>query len=80
LARINLRDLKGSKVRRKIFDLESGIHQRGKKELTASHFFIDQHGTQHTLFNASELIEPAQIVDLSAENYRLSRNNGIKIY
>lgn len=69
-ARINLRDLK--RVRRKIFDLETGTHRRGK-ELTASHFFVDQFGTQHTIFNASELIEPAQVVDLSADHHLTQR-------
>uniref|UniRef100_A0A1I8B8H4 non-specific serine/threonine protein kinase n=1 Tax=Meloidogyne hapla TaxID=6305 RepID=A0A1I8B8H4_MELHA len=66
LSKINLNDLE--RVHRKVFDLERGVHRKGR-ELTSSHFFVDQFGTQHVMVNTSELIEPANVVDLNDANH-----------
>uniref|UniRef100_A0A914MAF7 non-specific serine/threonine protein kinase n=1 Tax=Meloidogyne incognita TaxID=6306 RepID=A0A914MAF7_MELIC len=66
LSRINLNEIE--RVNRKVFDLERGVHRKGR-ELTSSHFFVDQFGAQHVMLNTSELIEPANVVDLNDANH-----------
>ncbi|CAK5037531.1 unnamed protein product [Meloidogyne enterolobii] len=66
LSRINLNEIE--RVHRKVFDLERGVHRKGR-ELTSSHFFVDQFGAQHIMLNTSELIEPANVVDLNDANH-----------
>ncbi|KAI3421161.1 phosphoinositide-3-kinase, regulatory subunit 4 [Globodera pallida] len=63
-SRIRLHELHG--IRRRIFDLDKGVHLSGPTVLNSdTQFYVDRFGAQRLLFSASEYIEPAQVVDLN---------------
>ncbi|KAL3105847.1 hypothetical protein niasHT_026622 [Heterodera trifolii] len=71
-SRIRLHELAG--VRRRVFDLEKGVHLDGPAIINSdTQFYVDRFGAQRLLFSASEMIEPAQVVDLNDNFHPASR-------